>query len=386
MPSTDPPKKLKPEKLNDLTVKIGSKKGKKTNIEIPIEKPVTAKRGRGRPPKNGDYSDDQKFRIYKTQVEPKLLDAMRLEEPDQLVESIKKAFKEINADNMKNVIKEAKTDTLPLKEMVLPSDTTKQSSQIPDASQSIEARNYILDRNDFFGNSQKQSMTHPELKEHIDSINKHYYDTGHIPNDAGSFLTDRMRARIEADKIRNKITNPMSNPINNEEMQRINRKLEKDIYAPVTFRDLNKLEAIEKGEATDKLRNIMESRKEQTKHRQNIENATKIQRAFKTYKKNQSQAVKDTLDSIISKVENRFNTPTKQSPAVTQILNKDLQNTASSIIGRSIKQYKARKELTNKKAQTFTEVNKPRTEMQAQTDITLRPRVGRPRKVKLESQ
>ncbi len=104
--------------VNPLKVKVSSKGKVETNITIPKEKklkapksemtdPVLIKRKRGRP-KNGDYSGEQKWRVYKTTVEPKLTEQIRGEnEPSELLQSIQEGFSQLNPDNLKNILIDA---------------------------------------------------------------------------------------------------------------------------------------------------------------------------------------------------------------------------------------------------------------------------------------
>jgi hypothetical protein len=104
-----PPTKLKSEnEINYLTQKIGSRKGKKTNIDIINEKPK--KERKQKKSRNGDFTAEQKWRIYKTKVEPKIIDQIVQEEPSQIELSIKNAFKDLHIPNMKNIIKNAEDE------------------------------------------------------------------------------------------------------------------------------------------------------------------------------------------------------------------------------------------------------------------------------------
>lgn len=107
-----PPKAIQPdENINALSQKIGNSKGKKTNIEIKNEKP---KKERQRKMKNGDFTSEQKWRIYKTKVEPELINQIVQSEPNQIEQSIKNAFKEFHIPNMQNIVNEANKDNADL--------------------------------------------------------------------------------------------------------------------------------------------------------------------------------------------------------------------------------------------------------------------------------
>jgi hypothetical protein len=102
-----PPKDIgKDENINSLSQKIGSSKGRKTNIEINNNE--KQKKVRQSKLRNGDFTAEQKWRIYKTKVEPELIDQIVQPEPNQIEQSIKNAFKEFHIPNIKNIVKEAK--------------------------------------------------------------------------------------------------------------------------------------------------------------------------------------------------------------------------------------------------------------------------------------
>ena len=84
---------LKPEPINRLTTKIGVVEGRKTNIKI-----GKTKKAKTNFKNNGVLSSDQKWKIYKSEIEPKLTDRIfEEEEPDnKMLEIIKEALKETN--------------------------------------------------------------------------------------------------------------------------------------------------------------------------------------------------------------------------------------------------------------------------------------------------
>lgn len=115
--------KLSPEDINPLSINIGTKKGRKTNIKVPKELKTPQKRGRK--PKNGENTNEQKWRLYKTNIEPKLREQMKTEEPNEITETIKEALKDINISNSKNILDEAKQDTTDISnEIITPLHST----------------------------------------------------------------------------------------------------------------------------------------------------------------------------------------------------------------------------------------------------------------------
>ena len=101
--------KLKPEPINRLTIKTGVVKGRKTNIKV--EETKKSKKNF----KNGVLSYDQKWRIYKSEIEPKLTDrVLEEEEPNnKMLDTIKEALKETNV-NIGKILRDTKkepTDT-----------------------------------------------------------------------------------------------------------------------------------------------------------------------------------------------------------------------------------------------------------------------------------
>ena len=123
--------------VNPLKVKVSSKGKGEINITIPKEKqlkasnnvmtdPVLLKRKRGRP-KNGDYSGEQKWRVYKTTVEPKLTEQVRAEnEPSELLQTIQEGFSQLNPDNLKKILKDAEDTNSDLNSTVAPSDMSSE--------------------------------------------------------------------------------------------------------------------------------------------------------------------------------------------------------------------------------------------------------------------
>ena len=123
--------------VNPLKVKVSSKGKGEINITIPKEKqlkasknvmtdPVLLKRKRGRP-KNGDYSGEQKWRVYKTTVEPKLTEQVRAEnEPSELLQTIHEGFSQLNPDNLKKILKDAEDTNSDLNSTVAPSDMSSE--------------------------------------------------------------------------------------------------------------------------------------------------------------------------------------------------------------------------------------------------------------------
>ena len=116
--------KLSPEEINPLNIKIGSKKGRKTNIKIPKEPKISKRK-----PKNSDISSEQKWRLYKTNIEPKLTEQMKTDEPNELNETIREALKDINISNTKNILDQAKKDTTDISnEIITPLHLTSLTS------------------------------------------------------------------------------------------------------------------------------------------------------------------------------------------------------------------------------------------------------------------
>ena len=105
--------KLQPEKINPLVIRTGVRKGIKTNIKInENENGVPIKKPRGR--KKGILSLDQKWRVYKTEVEPKLTDRLLQAEPSEMLENIKQAFHETVAPGMAKLLSDTKKDNADL--------------------------------------------------------------------------------------------------------------------------------------------------------------------------------------------------------------------------------------------------------------------------------
>ena len=102
--------KLKPEPINRLTIKAGVVKGRKTNIKV-----EETKKSKKNFKKNGVLSHDQKWRIYKGEIEPKLNErVLEQNEPNtEMIDTIKEALKETNV-NIGKILRDTKkepTDT-----------------------------------------------------------------------------------------------------------------------------------------------------------------------------------------------------------------------------------------------------------------------------------
>lgn len=97
---------LKPEPINRLTTKIGVVEGRKTNIKI-----GKTKKAKTNFKNNGVLSSDQKWKIYKSEIEPKLTDRIfEEEEPDnKMLEIIKEALKETNV-NIGKILRDTKKE------------------------------------------------------------------------------------------------------------------------------------------------------------------------------------------------------------------------------------------------------------------------------------
>lgn len=103
---------------NELNIKIGSrKKGvKNPNIRPNLNNNLY----------NGAYTQEQKWRIYKGKVEPKILDLIKPEDTNQLLETLKRAFKETGLINIKSILEEARKDKSSIdKDIIAPPDLTK---------------------------------------------------------------------------------------------------------------------------------------------------------------------------------------------------------------------------------------------------------------------
>jgi hypothetical protein len=141
------PKNLKSEPINPLSIRIGTRKGKSTNIDLDANKPKRKRMPRG------ILSDEQKWRIYKSEVEPKLVDSIVQAEPNQMLESIKEAFHEVIAPSIGKLLKDTQRDNADLNsDIVTPShigtsSREKTKSLIQNMRKEKEEMNQILEAN-----------------------------------------------------------------------------------------------------------------------------------------------------------------------------------------------------------------------------------------------
>ena len=135
------PKLKTEETINPLVIRTGVKKGIKTNIKInENENGVPIKKPRGS--KKGILSLDQKWRVYKTEVEPKLTDRLLQAEPSEMLENIKQAFHETVAPGMAKLLSDTKKDNADLNsDIITPSHintSIKQKTEVNKESQKEE--------------------------------------------------------------------------------------------------------------------------------------------------------------------------------------------------------------------------------------------------------
>ena len=95
-----------PEVINKLTSKSGVEKGRKSNIKIgKTRKSKTSISG-------GVLSGDQKWRVYKSDIEPQLSDRNLQEEPNsEMLATIRHALNETGMSNVGKILKDTNKDT-----------------------------------------------------------------------------------------------------------------------------------------------------------------------------------------------------------------------------------------------------------------------------------
>ena len=102
--------------INPLTIQIkNSENTRKTNMRIPKE----TKYRKPKSIRGQTLSTDQKWRVYKTKVEPKLLDKLVEDNPDELLATIKKAINERTAPNLNKILNDAQRDNMDLNSEII---------------------------------------------------------------------------------------------------------------------------------------------------------------------------------------------------------------------------------------------------------------------------